>query len=185
MYTINLNFKEYIGLVQEICRQISLSNWRPDYVVGISRGGLLPAVMISHYFKVPMKPLQVSLRDGGDCVSDWGIAKEAFGYISSNDISTYKSRWDISKRKNILIVDDINDTGNTLNWIVNDWPSSCLPDQEYAWASVWNRNIKFAVIVDNLGSKFSKKIDFSAMEINKNEKDIWINFPYEEWWKVF
>ena len=40
--------------VQEILRQMHLDNFRPDYIVGITRGGLLPAIMISHYLKVTM-----------------------------------------------------------------------------------------------------------------------------------
>ena len=37
-------------------------------------------------------------------------------------------------RKNILIVDDINDTGATFNWIKEDWPSGCLP-MDTRWGS--------------------------------------------------
>jgi len=48
-----VSWTEFQGLVANICRDISLSNWRPDYIVGITRGGLLPAVMISQYFNVP------------------------------------------------------------------------------------------------------------------------------------
>ena len=29
--------------------------------------------------------------------------------------------------KNILIVDDINDTGATFEWLVNDWKQSVCP----------------------------------------------------------
>jgi len=34
---------------QEILRQIHLDAWRPDYVVGLTRGGLVPANLISQY----------------------------------------------------------------------------------------------------------------------------------------
>ena len=70
-----VTFDEFKGLVQEICRQIANDRWRPDYIVGLTRGGLLPATMISHYLEIPMKSLQVSLRDGGECVSDLGMAE--------------------------------------------------------------------------------------------------------------
>jgi xanthine phosphoribosyltransferase len=156
------------GLVLEICRQISNSGWRPDYIVGISRGGLIPAVMISHYFEVPMKTLMVSLRDGGDCVSDCGMAEDAFGYETFS--------------RNILVVDDINDTGATFNWIMDDWRKSCLPNDP-VWNEVWNKNVKFAVVIDNLASECNVKMDFAGMEINKAENDVWIEFPYESWWK--
>lgn len=155
---------EFKSLVAEICRQISKDNWRPDYIVGISRGGLLPAVMISHYFNIPMKPLQVSLRDNIETVSDLGMAEDAFD------------------GKNILIVDDINDQGTTLNWIMKDWPEGCFPYDE-RWEHVWGGNVRFAVVVDNLSSQCSIGMNYWGMEVNKAEEDVWIEFPYEEWWK--
>ncbi len=159
-----IDHNEFKNLVTNICRQISKDNWKPDYIVGISRGGLLPAVMISHYFDIPMKPLQVSLRDGGDCVSDLGMAEDAFD------------------GKNILIVDDINDQGTTLNWIMTDWPSGCLPYDE-RWEHTWGSNVRFAVVIDNLSSQCSIGMNYWGTEINKAEEDVWIEFPYEEWWK--
>jgi hypoxanthine-guanine phosphoribosyltransferase len=83
--------------------------------------------------------------------------------------------------KNILIVDDINDQGTTLNWIMQDWPSGCFPDDP-AWEEVWNNNVKFAVLVDNLASKCNVKMDYIGMEVNKAENDVWIDFPWEDWW---
>jgi xanthine phosphoribosyltransferase len=158
---------EFKGMVAKICRSICLSDWKPDYIVGISRGGLIPAVMISQYLNVPMKPLQVSLRDSGECVSDLGIAEDAFGHDSTP--------------KNILIVDDINDTGSTFNWIINDWPSGCFPDDP-KWSNVWNQNVRFAVLVDNLASDCEYAMDYTGIEINKAENDVWVDFPWEEWW---
>lgn len=193
MDKLNLDNKKLNSLVLEICRKIAISQWKPDYIVGISRGGLIPAVMISHYLNIPMKPLQVSLRDGGECVSDCGMAEDALGYPKqekiiedSNDVASILDAAgslleEGENFKNILIVDDINDTGATFNWIMKDWPASCLPnDPDWQW--VWNNNVKFAVLVDNLASKCDVKMDYYGMEINKAEKDIWVEFPYEAWW---
>jgi hypoxanthine phosphoribosyltransferase len=88
---------------------------------------------------------------------------------------------DVDRRKNILIVDDINDTGATFNWILNDWPSGCFPN-ETSWNTVWDNNVKFAVLVDNLASKCERKMDFWGMEINKAEDNVWVDFPWEDWW---
>jgi uncharacterized protein len=159
---------EFNTHIHSICQQIASSKWQPDYVVGISRGGLSAAVMISHYFDIPMKPLQVSLRDSGECVSDCGMAEDAFGFDGDP--------------RNILVVDDINDSGATLNWLMDDWPKLCLPNDP-KWNNVWNNNVKFAVVVDNLSSKCNVKMDFAAIEVNKAEKDVWIEFPYEIWWR--
>lgn len=161
---------EFNGLVAKICRDIAKSGWIPDYVVGITRGGLLPAVMISQYFNIPCETLKVSLRDhGGEnpTESNLWMAEEAFGNLDSP--------------RQILVVDDINDTGATINWIINDWQSSCFPEGE-RWKFVWNQSTRFATVVDNLASKAIVKMDYVGMEVNKAEKDIWIEFPYEEWW---
>ncbi len=155
-------------LVSKIARDITISNWKPDYVVGLTRGGLIPAVMLSHYFLIPMHTLGVSLRDqlGGE--SNLWMAEDAFGYNTDS-------------KKNILIVDDINDTGATFNWIVNDWKSSCFPDDPN-WNNVWNQTVKFAVLVDNLSSDFQYRMDYVGMEVNKAENNVWVDFPWEEWW---
>jgi xanthine phosphoribosyltransferase len=164
MKKLIIDDSKFKGLVSTICREIAADNWKPDYIVGLTRGGLLPAVMISHYLSVPMQSLDVSLRDGGDCVSNLGMAEDAFD------------------GKNILIVDDINDQGSTLNWIMNDWPSGCFPLNEERWDQVWGNNVRFAVVVDNLSSQCSIGMNYWGMEVDKAENDVWIEFPYEEWW---
>ena len=173
-----ITHEQYINLVSKICRDMSVDQWRPDYIVGITRGGLFPAVMISHYFDVPMRSLNVSLRDGGECVSDLGMAEDAFGYHRTDDLPGTSNP---ALRKNILIVDDINDSGATFNWIMRDWESGCLP-MDPAWENIWNNNVRFAVVVDNLASQCSVGMWYIGMEINKAENNVWIEFPYEEWW---
>lgn len=172
MNKLIIDNNRFKNLIASICRDITNTDWRPDYIVGLTRGGLLPAVMISHYFNVPMKSLDISLRDGGDQESNLWMAEEAYGY---------KGEIGEPAAKNILVVDDINDQGTTLNWLMNDWQSSCLPF-DARWNHVWNQNVRFAVVVDNLSSKCTVSMDYVGMEVNKAEKDVWIEFPYEEWW---
>lgn len=174
-----IDFKEYLGLVSSICRDISLEEWKPDLVVGITRGGLLPAKLISHYFNVPMHSLDVSLRDNNISVSDLGLSADALGCVPKQD--KLGTSIDPFYRKNILIVDDINDSGDTFNWIMDDWQSNCLPNH-HAWAAVWGKSTRFAVVVDNQASKCRMAMNYIGKEINKNERNVWIEFPYENWW---
>lgn len=183
MNKLVINNEQLKGLVSSLCRDIANSKWRPDYVVGITRGGLIPAVMISHYFNIPCETLKVSLRDsGGDSESNLWMSEDAFGYVPVEEQETLKSRWDPSKRKNILVVDDINDTGATFNWIKKDWQSSCLPNETTAWNSVWGHSVRFAVLVDNLSSECDFSMNYAGMEVNKAENDVWVDFPWEDWW---
>lgn len=177
-----ISYKEFKNHISKICRDITQSNWRPDYVVGLTRGGLLPAVMISHYLDIPCETLKICLRDHQGSESNCWMAEDALGYISLEDRKA-NGGWEAlqSRRKKILIVDDINDSGATLNWLMDDWRKSCLPNNE-EWDSVWNNNVRFAVVVDNLSSNCDVKMDYCGFEINKAEKDVWIDFPYEEWW---
>jgi hypothetical protein len=64
---------------------------------------------------------------------------------------------------------------------MNDWQSGCL-GSDPGWSHIWNNNVKFAVMVDNLASQCAVKMDYVGMEVNKAEHDVWIEFPYEEWW---
>lgn len=177
MQKLTVDWREYQGLISKICRDITVSGWRPDYVVGITRGGLVPAVMISHYLEVPCETLKVQLRDGSECESNLWMAEDAFGYTNAD--ATLK--FDTRLAKKILIVDDINDSGATLNWIMEDWRSGCFPDNNQ-WDYVFNNNVRFAVLFDNLASDCKVKMDYVGKEVNKAENDVWIDFPYEDWW---
>lgn len=163
-----LSFEDIKHYTADIVRQVHVDDWKPDYIVGITRGGCLPAVLLSHYFGVPMHTLKVTLRDGKeeDCDHNAWMAEDALGHEC--------------EKCNILIVDDINDSGATIKWIKDDWMISCLP-ADLRWENCFHHNVRFATIVNNLSSK--ENVDYFGLEINKAEEDVWIEFPYEEWWK--
>jgi xanthine phosphoribosyltransferase len=167
--------------LHEIIRKMNQDNWRPDYIVGLTRGGLVPATMLSHYLEVPMETLKVSLRDDDNGPeSNLWMAEEAFGYVPKEEQVLADFDYSINA-KNILIVDDINDTGATLNWIRKDWQDSCLPDHP-RWESVWGNNVRTAVLINNEASDFTD-VDYAGLYINKLEEPIWCVFPWEEWWR--
>jgi hypoxanthine phosphoribosyltransferase len=60
---------------------------RPQFVTGIPRGGLIPAILVSHKFKIPYIGLEA--------------AKTLPGAL----------------KKEVLVLDDISDSGNTLKQI--------------------------------------------------------------------
>ena len=144
--------------VLDIIRQMLQDDWRPDYIVGITRGGLIPAVLMSHYTGIKMHTLDVRLRDGGED-----------GPESNTWLAEYASQG-----KKILVLDDINDTGETFKWIVQDWQASVIDHID------WGNTVRFAAIIDNVPSEMD--VEYYSMEINKLEDPSWIVFPFEEWW---
>lgn len=159
--------------VQTLCRELHSDQWYPDYIVGITKGGLVPATMMAHYLHCRMETLKISLRDGGECESNLWMAEDAFGYQDGKSVPEL--------RKNILIVDDINDSGATLNWIREDWPSGCMPNDP-DWNSIWGHNVRVACLYNNAASNSMTRVSYYAKQINKRERDEWIVFPWENWW---
>jgi len=172
----------------DLIKQINLSHWKPDYIVGITRGGLLPAKLLSQWFEVPMYSLDVSLRDNTDGIgpeSNCWMAEDAFGYVPTEERVTGAVDFEVcsepEKQKNILVVDDINDSGATLNWIKEDWKTSCLPSDP-VWETVFGSNVRFATLVNNFTS--DADVNYYSEEISRAEDpDIWIVFPWEDWWR--
>ena len=93
----------YVGWkeIYKICLLMALQIGERNYkkIVGISRGGLIPGVIISHALDIPFEPLQWQTRDG-DLKDTLSIALK-----STEDPN------------DILFVDDICDSGLTIGQI--------------------------------------------------------------------
>ena len=153
-------WRDVEAMTLDLIRAIDASEWRPDYVVGLTRGGLHAANLISQWYNIPMETLRVSLRDHANTESNAWMAEDG-----------------LQTGKKILIIDDINDSGATINWIRDDWHSSVYNGNREAWGN----NIRFATLVDNSAS--DANVDYCCVGINKlDDPDIWIVFPWEDWW---
>jgi len=155
-----INQRDYNGMISKICRDIVLSKWRPDYIVGMAPSGALPALMISEYFGVPVEFL-------AENVSNCGMSQDAFGYDT--------------QKKNILIIDGINNSSELFSWVKQDWTGLCFPHHDVVWNNVWNNNVKFAAVIHDESSNF-KELDYYGSEINSIEEPTVVEFPFNIWW---
>ena len=139
-----------------LVNKISYDNWKPDVIIGPGRGSYIPGVMLSHFYKIPFQGFIWQTRDG-----------------TTKDVTSLRDILIQNYDKKILLIDDINDTGETLIGIQN-----IVKNQIHN--SDYNKyDIRFAVLFSKSSSKFSG-IDY-YVNLLKSDYDPWIVFPYEEW----
>ena len=161
--------------VEKMCHQITVqlynSSWKPDLIVGITRGGNVPATILSNMLDIPADAIKISFRDDNKIVkSDVSLAKIAFGHDERLLPTT-------ARGKKILIVDDINDTGATFKALKEDWQKSCLPEDPW-WDQVWGKSVRFCTLTENLSSEFDQ-VDYYSDSVNKADEDVWLVYPWE------
>jgi len=168
------SWQDIDNAVNKIVTDMYIDMWKPDYIVGLTRGGLPLAVSLSNKIDVPMETLNVTFRDGVNAESNKKMAEDAFGHFQQGHGQ---------EGKNILIIDDINDTGATFQWIKHDWEKlhndkNGVMGDSSSWDTVWGKNVRFAVLTENLSSEFSL-VDYWVHEVNKAEEDVWLVYPWE------
>ena len=85
-----------------LANQILATENKPDLIVGLVRGGMLPAVILSNLLNIPCQAVHYSSTKGaGDNKNHCNDIQQLCG-------------------KNILIVDDICDTGHTLQEVFGE-----------------------------------------------------------------
>lgn len=139
--------------IQESCERIveDLGDWRPDIIMPITRGGLIPGVIISHLLdNKQLSPITIQTRDGSEGHVDpfWEVACATL------------------RDTKILVMDDIVDSGKTVELMLKYNPQP---------------NIKFSTIVLNLDCDVADKVNFyTGCHIDKGSSpDLWIVFPWE------
>jgi hypoxanthine phosphoribosyltransferase len=160
---IYLTWQDVEDLTGKVIESMIDADWIPNVVVGLTRGGLAPATMISHYLSIPMCSLDVSLRD-----NDGPFSGQTSTWIPEEAANGHR----------ILVVDDINDTGATFEWIRRDWTSTISHMAPIGSNWPWE-HIKFASLVHNEPS--SQPSDFHGRLINKDLEPCWLVYPWESW----
>ena len=135
--------------ILDISKQLQDAEWVPDYIVGVKRGGLIPAVKLSHIFNKPLIMMSCQLRDSND-----------------KEVRLYEVE-EISNDKKVLIVDDICDSGITMSQIILKFYSNGFNID----------NIKTSSLLYNKSQKFV--VDYYAKNIDRSTDKRWIIFPWE------
>ena len=143
-------YEAFLADMETIAAKIEADVWRPDFLVGVGRGGLVPAAYLSHRTGITL--LSVDHSSGDAAFADELLAKLAA-----------KSR----AGSNILVVDDINDSGATITHL----------RQVLTEHGCHEPNIRMAVLIDNVRSK--ARVEYAGTQMDRSEDKRWFVFPWE------
>lgn len=96
------SWTDFRHAVTELGNDITASGYDPDYIVSIGRGGNMPATMLSHQLDTPYRSVLASYYEDKETTDSVDIVDDMVDDVDGD----------------ILVVDDIYDTGSTLNRVV-------------------------------------------------------------------
>ena len=154
-----INFQEYIDTVEKLAIEVN-KEFKPTVLVGIMRGAAPIIDILSRIFKLPTAYIVIQSYSGK------GLEDKQGDLIFARDISSIAEQKDFEK---VLLVDDLSDTGLTLNKSI-DWLKKYDPVKNYI------KDIKTACLWKKKSSKFNP--DFCPIKL---DNDPWIVQPTEHY----
>lgn len=156
MKNLKISWSDCFAIIQKMI--VEIENKYMDYkILAISRGGLIPATMISHQTNQTIDVINV------------------FSYTNINRqgdvIIKPFSAYDKEIPKKILIVDDLIDSGNTLFEVWKYIAKKILINN----LNIHDFSIKSVVMIDKCESII--KPSFCSTQMDESS---WITFPYEK-----
>jgi hypoxanthine phosphoribosyltransferase len=109
--------------IQQACKDVFMKTmireeWGIDYIIGLSRGGLIPATVLSHMSELPLVPVKYSSKSGN------GNNKNHDNILPSIPVLFESGVGPGMELPTLLIVDDISDSGKTLREVVDHYTRS-------------------------------------------------------------
>ncbi len=151
MEKINYSYQDIHNLIK--VGSLRLKNFKPDYIVAVAGGGLIPARILRTFINVPIISLTISFYNQHNQIMD---VPKILQWVDK----------EVIKGKNILIVDEVDDTRKTLSYLVEFFKEN----SKKLGVFVVNNKIKEKVY----------KIPNDVLYISCRENtDIWINYPWD------
>lgn len=146
-----VTWMEIAELTKLVANQLLNQDIKIDCVAGLARGGLIPAVQISHMLDVPMVSINLSLRDN----------RVETNLYDSNTLIL------LAKYKHVAVIDDITDSGKTMHAV-----DVILSGRTYG-----PDTITYCSLFHKVSSIFCPKVIGETISEARNNQ--WIIFPWE------
>jgi hypoxanthine phosphoribosyltransferase len=153
MKKIQYTKKNFDKDIDALVRKIKRSKVKFSYIVALSRGGLIPGVVLSHKLDLKLVPISWSTRDHEEKESNCWVPE------------------DINNGHKVLVVDDIIDSGEALKTMFEDWQSSVCNKLDYS-------NVYIASLIYNKDQSIVP--EFYATKISRKKTPEWFVFWWEK-----
>lgn len=140
----------FLAAVDTLTTRLADDDWGTTLLVGVGRGGLVPAVFLSHATGLPMVSIDFSTP-----IPEFNAAL----------IEALAARTRQGER--LLFIEDINDSGLTI--------AAIRAQLDVAGADA--ANARFAVLLDNAISV--QRVEYAARTIDRTVTKDWFVFPWE------
>tara|TARA_Y200000002_G_scaffold26090_1_gene19571 strand:- start:542 stop:1063 length:522 start_codon:yes stop_codon:yes gene_type:complete len=154
-----ITFDEYIKIVEKLAIQI-YKNYKPTVLVGIMRGAAPILDILSRILKLPTAYIVIQSYSGD------GLEDKQGRLMFAREISSLAESKDYKK---VLLVDDLSDTGLTLNKSI-EWLRNYGPTRDFI------EEVKTACLWKKKSSTFEP--DFCPIKL---DSDPWIVQPTEHY----
>jgi uncharacterized protein len=125
-----VSYDEYHNLIEKLAIKVFQSGWEFDTILCLARGGMRPGDILSRVFDKPLAIMSTSSyrSDAGTVQGNLDIAH----YITT-------PKGEIAGK--VLLVDDLADTGHTLNAVIYQLKNNYKPITELRSAVIWSKAV--------------------------------------------
>jgi hypoxanthine phosphoribosyltransferase len=161
MDVLKPTWTEYAILVEHLYQKIQ-PEYPPDFVIGISSGGLVPALILHKCFNVPLAVMAAQSYE----LSETG-RQDRRGEVK---VGCNLAVVDPNLHGRLLLVDDLTDSGETLQYCYR-WLRETYQQQVSA--------VRTAVVYHKSISCFTPTYLAQRVELNSQGEMPWIEQPWE------
>ena len=149
---IYYTYENIHSLVKNVAKKIKTSNFEPDVLIAIGGGGYILGRILRNEYKKPLIGVSVNYYDENDKIQE---KVNVFQWIEKKHV----------KNKNILIIDEVDDTRKTLHFIVEKM-------RKY-------KPKEIAIAVLNNKKKEKEPLENVKYFCSEETEDKWIVYPWD------
>lgn len=175
-------------LCQKAAEEILTTIGKPDVIIAIGGGGFIPSRIIRTFLKkegeknIPIQAIGLSLYEDMGTGDEECIGKEVIR-TQWLDFGALARQFDSLIGKNILIVDEVDDTRTTLHYALTELYEDVKKKADAAGKEMGDTKFSIFVVQNKLKEKRAE-INESLMNggiylAGQNVEDRWIAYPWE------